>query len=82
VSKSDSVNEILLLLLIKKIKLKKRTLFKIKIIDIKLMKFKFKKRNILSNILRNINTRKEKYKFSEKYFLKFYRLIFSICRLM
>jgi len=42
------------------------------------MKFKFKKRNTLSNILRNINTKKKKYKFNEKRPFKFRHLIFLI----
>ena len=71
VSESNSVSEILLLLLTKRIKLKKRTFFRVKMIDAKLMKFRLKKRNILLNILYNINMKEKEYKFSEKCFFKF-----------
>ena len=54
-------------------------LFKIKIIDIKLIKFEFKKQNILLNILRSINIKEKKYKFNEEYSFKFYYLIFLTC---
>jgi len=51
-------------------------LFKIKIINAKLIKLRLKKRNILLNILYNINIKKKKYGFSEEYPFKFRYLIF------